>query len=170
MHAAFERSDVGGAALRAELAKAWPDGRPKVLDCFAGGGAIPLEAVRLGCEVHAVDINPVAHLVQLATLDYPMRFGERDPRGRYQLVEDVKHWSAWVGERAEAELAPHFPASGQGPSRDLLLVPDDALSGCLMWSRDSRCSRRGSWPTRRGEVSSRSVGRRRCDRHRRCRW
>ena len=83
---AFERSDAGGAALRVELAKAWPDRRPKVLDCFAGGGAIPLEAVRLGCDVHAVDINPVAHLVQLATLDYPMRFSERAPRGHYLLV------------------------------------------------------------------------------------
>lgn len=111
---AFERSDAGGAALRAELAKAWPDERPKVLDCFAGGGAIPLEAIRLGCDVHAVDINPVAHLVQLATLDYPMRFGEKDPRGRYQLVEDVKHWSAWVGERAEGELAAYFPRPGKG--------------------------------------------------------
>lgn len=111
---AFERSHAGGAALRAELAKAWPDGRPKILDCFAGGGAIPLEAIRLGCDVYAGDINPVAHIVQLATLDYPMRFGEKDPRGRYQLVEDVKQWSAWVGERAEAELAPHFPRPGKG--------------------------------------------------------
>ena len=111
---AFERSDVGGAALRAELAKAWPVRRPRVLDCFAGGGAIPLEAVRLGCDVHAGDINPVAHLVQLGTLDYPMRFSERDPRGRYQLVEDVKYWSTWVGERAEAELALHFPRPGKG--------------------------------------------------------
>jgi putative DNA methylase len=38
---------------------------PKVLDPFAGGGAIPLEALRLGCEAHAVDLNPVAHLIEL---------------------------------------------------------------------------------------------------------
>lgn len=139
---AFERSDVGGATLRAELAKAWPDRRPTVLDCFAGGGAIPLEAVRLGCDVHAGDINPVAHLVQLATLDYPMRFGERDPRGRYQLVEDVKDWSAWVGERAEAELAPHFPRPGKGRPAIYFwcrTIPcPDASCGCeipLMTSR-----------------------------------
>ncbi|MDP3185075.1 MAG: DUF1156 domain-containing protein, partial [Anaerolineales bacterium] len=36
--------------------------RPKVLDMFAGGGAIPLEALRLGCEAYALDLNPVAHL------------------------------------------------------------------------------------------------------------
>jgi len=48
---------------------------PKVLDPFAGGGAIPLEALRLGCEAHAIDINPVAHLIQLCTLVYPQKFG-----------------------------------------------------------------------------------------------
>ena len=39
--------------------------RPKVLDMFAGGGAIPLEALRLGCEAYALDLNPVAHIIQL---------------------------------------------------------------------------------------------------------
>ena len=48
--------------LRKLLAAAYPDGPPKVLDCFAGGGAIPLEALRLGCDTTAVDLNPVAHL------------------------------------------------------------------------------------------------------------
>src|SRR5438552_3740733 len=49
--------------------------KPKVLDLFSGGGAIPLEAARLGCESHAVDYNPVAHLIELCTLVYPQRFG-----------------------------------------------------------------------------------------------
>lgn len=111
---AFERSGAGGAELRSELSKAWPDERPKVLDCFAGGGAIPLEAVRLGCDVLAMDINPVAHLVQLATLDYPMRFGEKRPTGTYGLVDEVKHWAGWIAERAEAELAPFFPRPSKG--------------------------------------------------------
>jgi len=52
---------------------------PKVLDPFAGGGAIPLEALRLGCEAHAIDINPVAHLIQLCTLVYPQKFGRPLP-------------------------------------------------------------------------------------------
>lgn len=53
---------------------------PKVLDPFAGGGAIPLEALRLGCEAHAVDINPVAHLIELCTLVYPQKYGQPDSR------------------------------------------------------------------------------------------
>jgi putative DNA methylase len=53
---------------------------PKVLDPFAGGGAIPLEALRLGCEAHAVDLNPVAHLIELCTLVYPQRFGQPNSR------------------------------------------------------------------------------------------
>ena len=47
--------------------------RPKVLDMFAGGGAIPLEAMRLGCEVTAIDINPVAWFILKCTLEYPQR-------------------------------------------------------------------------------------------------
>ena len=53
---------------------------PKVLDPFAGGGAIPLEALRLGCEAHAIDINPVAHLIELCTLVYPQQYGQPDSR------------------------------------------------------------------------------------------
>ncbi len=53
---------------------------PKVLDPFAGGGAIPLEALRLGCEAHAVDLNPVAHLIELCTLVYPQKYGQPDNR------------------------------------------------------------------------------------------
>jgi adenine-specific DNA methylase len=48
---------------------------PRVLDPFAGGGAIPLEALRLGCEVHASDYNPVAVLILRATLEYPQTYG-----------------------------------------------------------------------------------------------
>jgi len=53
---------------------------PKVLDPFAGGGAIPLEALRLGCEAHAIDLNPVAHLIELCTLVYPQKYGQPDSR------------------------------------------------------------------------------------------
>jgi putative DNA methylase len=49
---------------------------PKVLDMFAGGGAIPLEALRLGCETYAVDLNPVAHIIELCTLVYPQTYGK----------------------------------------------------------------------------------------------
>jgi len=44
---------------------------PKILDCFAGGGSIPLEASRLGLDAYSSDLNPVAYITQLATLKYP---------------------------------------------------------------------------------------------------
>jgi putative DNA methylase len=48
---------------------------PKVLDPFAGGGSIPLEALRLGCETYANDYNPVAVFIEKATLEWPQKFG-----------------------------------------------------------------------------------------------
>ena len=71
---------------------------PKVLDCFAGGGAIPLEALRLGCETYALDYNPVAVLILKAVLEYPQKYGRRQveskqgltPTYANPLVEDVK--------------------------------------------------------------------------------
>jgi adenine-specific DNA methylase len=59
--------------FRAEIRKAYGGRAPKVLDPFAGGGAIPLEAMRLGCEATAVDINPVAWFILKCTLEYPQK-------------------------------------------------------------------------------------------------
>ena len=59
--------------FREEIRKAYGGRAPRVLDPFAGGGAIPLEAMRLGCEVTAVDINPVAWFILKCTLEYPQR-------------------------------------------------------------------------------------------------
>ncbi|MGQ9471939.1 MAG: DUF1156 domain-containing protein, partial [Candidatus Aminicenantales bacterium] len=56
---------------REEILKAAGGRPPKVLDPFAGGGAIPLEALRLGCETYASDLNPVAVLILKCTLEYP---------------------------------------------------------------------------------------------------
>ena len=49
---------------------------PKVFDPFAGGGAIPLEAARLGCQSYGNDINPVAHIIQKGSLEFPQKFGK----------------------------------------------------------------------------------------------
>jgi adenine-specific DNA methylase len=57
--------------FRKEIKRAYNGEAPKVLDPFAGGGAIPLEAMRLGCEVTAIDINPVAWFILRCTLEYP---------------------------------------------------------------------------------------------------
>jgi putative DNA methylase len=59
--------------FRQEIRRAYGGRAPKVLDPFAGGGAIPLEAMRLGCEVTAVDINPVAWFILKCTLEYPQK-------------------------------------------------------------------------------------------------
>ncbi|MGE0274938.1 MAG: DUF1156 domain-containing protein [Nitrospiraceae bacterium] len=59
--------------FREEIRKAYGGRAPKVLDPFAGGGAIPLEAMRLGCDVTAMDINPVAWFILKCTLEYPQK-------------------------------------------------------------------------------------------------
>lgn len=61
---------------RALIHKYYPDAPPKVLDPFMGGGSTGLEALRLGCEAHGVELNPVAYLIQLCTLVYPQKYGQ----------------------------------------------------------------------------------------------
>ena len=75
---------------------------PKVLDLFAGGGAIPLEAARLGCESHALDYNPVAHLIELCTLVYPQQFGDT-------LADDFERWSEIILERMRHDAGDLYP-------------------------------------------------------------
>jgi adenine-specific DNA methylase len=66
--------------FKTEIRKAYGGRPPRVLDPFAGGGAIPLEAMRLGCEAVAVDINPVAWFILKCTLEYPQKLaGQKRP-------------------------------------------------------------------------------------------
>lgn len=95
--------------LREEIRAAYPEGRPTVLDCFAGGGMIPLEALRLGCDATAVDLNPVAHIVQRCVVEFPQRYG----RG---LADDVRQWADWVEKRSHDDLRQFFP-SGNSVAR-----------------------------------------------------
>ena len=60
---------------REDILKANGGVPPKVLDPFGGGGSIPLEALRLGCETYSNDLNPVAVLIQKCTLEYPQKYG-----------------------------------------------------------------------------------------------
>jgi putative DNA methylase len=97
--------------------------RPKVLDMFAGGGAIPLEALRLGCEAYALDLNPVAHIIELCTLVYPQKYGKPDPNARGMtgpkdekgettwggLAEEVRYWGNWVLGKVKAEIGDLYP-------------------------------------------------------------
>ena len=80
--------------FRQEIRKAYGGRAPKVLDPFAGGGAIPLEAMRLGCEATAVDINPVAWFILKCTLEYPQKLaGQSRP-----LPEFILHNDAFMAE------------------------------------------------------------------------
>jgi len=114
--------------LRKLLADAYPDGRPKVLDCFAGGGAIPLESLRLGCDTTALDLNPVAYLIQKACLEYPQRFGRTGDLGRNQLAEDFLFWAAWIRDRVASDLDIVFPS-----------VQDGRRPNVYFWCRTIRC-------------------------------
>lgn len=103
---------------------------PKVLDPFGGGGSIPLEALRLGCETYSNDYNPVAVLIQKCTLEYPQKYGkpgyverEVEEFGRKLvkkehvdnvLLEDVKKWGNWVLEQVKKEIGRFYPNDDDG--------------------------------------------------------
>lgn len=110
--------------LRRELLEANDGVPPKVLDPFAGGGAIPLEALRLGCSAFAVDLNPVAHLIQLCTLTYPQRFGS-------SLVDDLRHWGEWLTSYAHDRLASVYPKVRSGLGEEWPVA--------YLWTRTVRC-------------------------------
>ena len=93
------------------------DSPPRVLDPFAGGGSIPLEALRLGCEVYASDYNPVSNLIVKTATEYPFQQKDHDSglkSQRAQLADDVRKWSRWVLEEARKELADLFPDEKEG--------------------------------------------------------
>lgn len=106
---------------------------PKVLDMFAGGGAIPLEAARLGCEATAVELNPVAHLIERCMLEYPQRFPG--------LADDVRRWGkVWV-DRAWEQLADLYPPVGPGTGQQQFGGSGDDARRPLayLWTRTVRC-------------------------------
>ena len=114
--------------LRQLIAAAYPNGPPKVLDCFAGGGAIPLEALRLGCDTTALELNPVAHLIEKACLEYPQRYGQPGELGRNPLAEDFVAWASWLRRSVESDVAAVFPAG-----------PDGKRPAIYFWCRTMRC-------------------------------
>lgn len=131
---------------RAAIAKSWretcalnpgkPGFDPEVLpafhDPFAGGGALPLEAQRLGLESHASDLNPVAVTINKAMIEIPPRFAGRAPvgpqieaergtkkatknafedwSGAWGLAEDVRRYGAWMREQAQQRIGHLYPS------------------------------------------------------------
>lgn len=87
---------------------------PKILDPFGGGGSIPLESLRLGCETYATDYNPVANLIIRATTEYPFLQKNHDANWIKSsidspLITNVKKWSQYVLKEAKKELSRFFP-------------------------------------------------------------
>ena len=101
--AAYELDATAIGEARQRIRAANGGVAPKVLDMFAGGGAIPLEAARLGCDSHALDYNPVAHLIELCTLVYPQQHSAT-------LAADFKAWSDVLLTRMEAEVGDLYPS------------------------------------------------------------
>src|SRR4051812_7863167 len=87
---------------------------PRVLDPFAGGGAIPLEAMRLGCEATAVDINPVAWFILKCTLEYPQKLaGQKRPLPAF-ILKDRSFMEAFFKAQGltKAEVRVHIKELG----------------------------------------------------------
>ena len=98
-----------------------PGTRPLVVDPFAGGGSIPLEALRVGADAYASDLNPIPVLLNKVVLEYIPKYGQR-------LADEVRKWGQWVKEQAEKELAEFYPKD-----------PDGATPIAYLWARTIKC-------------------------------
>jgi len=120
---------------RTEIRKSWartceetgedPDKLPAFHDPFAGGGALPREAQRLGLEAYASDLNPVAVLINKAMIEIPPKFAGKPPvnpearskrtlitqqwKGAEGLAEDVRYYGQWMRDEAEKRIGHLYP-------------------------------------------------------------
>jgi adenine-specific DNA methylase len=98
-----------------------PGTRPLVVDPFAGGGSIPLEALRVGADAFASDLNPVPVLLNKVVLEYIPKYGQR-------LADEVRKWGEWIKREAEKELAEFYPKDADG-----------ATPIAYLWARTIQC-------------------------------
>jgi len=98
-----------------------PGTRPLVVDPFAGGGSIPLEALRVGADTFASDLNPVAVLLNKVVLEYIPKYGQ-------QLADEVGKWGEWIKQEAKKELAEFYPKDSDG-----------ATPIAYLWARTITC-------------------------------
>src|SRR5579885_1982051 len=108
---------------RAEILRSTNGNLPPVLDPFAGGGSIPLEAQRLGLEAHASDLNPVAVLINRALIEIPPKFAGRAPvnpqarqslmggdwHGARGLADDIRYYGKWMRDEAARRIGHLYP-------------------------------------------------------------
>lgn len=95
--------------------------RPLVVDPFCGGGSIPLEALRVGADAFASDLNPVPVLLNKVVLEYIPKYGQR-------LADEVRKWGEWIKREAEKELAQFYPKDSDG-----------ATPIAYLWARTIQC-------------------------------
>ena len=132
-------NDPDLAWFREEIRKAFKGRTPKVLDPFAGGGAIPLEAMRLGCDVTAMDINPVAWFILKCTLEYPQKLtGQTQPLPPFALkdrefIEDLLGAKGVKGARLKAILKRLGHGDAGGVQIDAMPLDDYASEANLAW-------------------------------------
>ncbi len=135
-------------AAKAEIRKSMGDDLPPLLDPFAGGGAIPLEAQRLGLEVYAQDLNPVAVSINKAMIEIPPLFADKsavNPKARGDLhnegwtgnsglAADVEYYGNWMKEEATLRIGYLYPKvqmpAGQG---------GDGTVIAWLWARTVKC-------------------------------
>jgi putative DNA methylase len=98
-----------------------PGTRPLVVDPFAGGGSIPLEALRVGADTFASDLNPIPVLLNKVILEYIPKYGQR-------LADEVRKWGEWIKHEAEKELAEFYPKDADG-----------GTPIAYLWARTIRC-------------------------------
>ena len=154
--------------FRQKIREAYDGRAPKVFDPFAGGGAIPLEAMRLGCDVTAIDINPVAWFLLKCTLEYPQKLaGQHRPLPQFalespefmeqffkgtskltkkQLERNLKAVQDRLFPPPEVDLAWHVRAWGwcvlqeaREELKDVYPVVDDKETVAYLWARTVRC-------------------------------
>ncbi len=132
-------------AAHAEIVASCDGAPPPVLDPFAGGGSIPLEAQRLGLEVRASDLNPVAVLITKALVELPPRFAGRPPvhpdagdlgtgawTGARGLAEDVRRYGAWMRDEAHRRIGHLYPDA---------TLPNGSTAPVIawLWARTVKC-------------------------------
>ena len=147
--------------------------RPKVLDLFSGGGAIALEVLRLGGEAFALELNPVAYLINLCTVVYPQKYGKPDDSSAGTsrdkkwagLADEVRAWGAWVLAKAGEEIGDLYPLAADPEHRGKRAAATGSLwdaehpipTGYLLpvaylWTRTVKCKKpdcRGAIPLAR---------------------
>lgn len=131
------RDDKLLAEAHAEILKSTDGNPPRILDPFAGGGTIPLEAQRLGLEAHASDLNPVAVLINKALIEIPPRFRDQPPvfpgladsqfrtwKGAEGLAADVRAYGQWMRDEAEKHIGHLYPKA---------TLPDGSKATVIAW-------------------------------------